>query len=143
MNFSLLQIKKCPNSIPLWRLLTHLEYRAGRVTKARSVLEKGRLKNPKNDELWLEAVRIENQNVATHNMAHTLMAKALQECPNSGLLWAEAIFMESRPQRKTKSVDALKKCEHDAHVLLAVSKYVYIFFEAIKMFQFFTFCKFF
>ena len=51
------------------------------------------------------------------------MAKALQECPSSGLLWAESIFMESRPQRKTKSVDALKKCEHDPHVLLAVAKY--------------------
>jgi len=30
--------------------------------------------------------------------------------------------METKPQRKTKSVDALKKCEHDPHVLLAVSK---------------------
>lgn len=49
---------------------------------------------------------------------------AMQECPTSGLLWAENIFMESRPQRKTKSVDALKRCEHDANVLLAVSKYV-------------------
>ena len=53
-----------------------------------------------------------------------LSTVAMQDCPNSGLLWSEAIFMESRPQRKTKSVDALKKCEHDPHVLLAVSKYV-------------------
>lgn len=51
-----------------------------------------------------------------------LMSRALQECPNSGLLWAEAIFLEPRPQRKTKSIDAVKVCEHDAHVLLAVSK---------------------
>ncbi|XP_055508579.1 pre-mRNA-processing factor 6-like [Leucoraja erinacea] len=50
------------------------------------------------------------------------MAKALQECSNSGILWAEAVFLEARPQRKTKSVDALKKCEHDPHVLLAVAK---------------------
>lgn len=49
---------------------------------------------------------------------------AMQECPNSGILWAESIFMESRPQRKTRSVDALKRCEHDPHVLLAVSKLV-------------------
>lgn len=48
----------------------------------------------------------------------------MQECPNSGILWAEAIFLEPRPQRKTKSVDALKRCEHDSHVLLAVSKLV-------------------
>ena len=47
---------------------------------------------------------------------------AMQECPTSGILWAEAIFMESRPQRKTKSVDALKRCEHDCHVLLAVAR---------------------
>lgn len=40
-----------------------------------------------------------------------------------GILWAEAVFLEARPQRKTKSVDALKKCEHDPHVLLAVAKY--------------------
>ena len=49
---------------------------------------------------------------------------ALQECPTAGILWADAIFMEPRPQRKSKSVDACKKCEHDAHVLLAVSKWV-------------------
>ena len=53
----------------------------------------------------------------------------MQECPTSGLLWAESIFMESRPQRKTKSVDALKRCEHDANVLLAVSKYVLLNIE--------------
>ena len=47
---------------------------------------------------------------------------AIQDCADSGLLWAEAIFMEARPQRKTKSVDALKRCEHDPNVLLAVSR---------------------
>lgn len=56
------------------------------------------------------------------DIASTLMAKALQDCPTAGLLWAETIFLADRPQRKTKSVDALKKCEHDPHVLLAVSK---------------------
>jgi len=118
----MLQIKKCPNSIPLWRLLSQLECRRNQVTKARSVLEKARLKNPKNAELWLEAIRNELKNDSSRDMANTLMAKALQECPTSGLLWAEAIFMEPRPQRKIKSIDATKKCEHDPYVLLAVSK---------------------
>ena len=45
-----------------------------------------------------------------------------QECPTSGQLWALAIEMEAKPQRKTRSVDAMKKCEHDPHVLLAVSR---------------------
>ena len=47
---------------------------------------------------------------------------ALQECGTSGPLWAEAIFLEAKPQRRTKSLDALKKCEHDPHVMLAVAK---------------------
>ena len=115
----------------------------------------------------LESVRLEFR-AGLKNIANTLMAKALQECPNSGrniilllgelyknnfdllsvlsvysiisnfpfhpipvspkgILWAEAVFLEARPQRKTKSVDALKKCEHDPHVLLAVAKYECIF----------------
>ena len=71
--------------------------------------------------LRLEAIRLELR-ADKKSIALGLMAKALQDCPNAGVLWAESIFMESRPQRKTKSVDALKKCEHDALVLLAVAK---------------------
>ncbi|XP_013768209.1 pre-mRNA-processing factor 6 [Pundamilia nyererei] len=114
-------LKKCPHSVPLWLLLSHLEERVGQLTRARAILEKARLKNPQTAELWLESVRLEYR-AGLKNIANTLMAKALQECPNSGNLWAEAVFLEARPQRKTKSVDALKKCEHDPHVLLAVAK---------------------
>lgn len=114
-------IKKCPASIPMWLLMSAFEEKRGALTKARSVLERGRLKNPKTSLLWLEAIRIELR-AGLKEMAHTLLARALQECPTAGELWAEAISMEPRPQRKTKSLDALKKCEHDPHVLLAVSK---------------------
>ena len=46
---------------------------------------------------------------------------ALQECPNSGALWAECIAMAARPQRRSKSVDALKRCNDDPHVIAAVA----------------------
>ncbi|XP_039656363.1 pre-mRNA-processing factor 6 [Perca fluviatilis] len=114
-------LKKCPHSGGLWLLLSRLEERVGQLTRARAILEKARLKNPQGPDLWLESVRLEFR-AGLKNIANTLMAKALQECPNSGILWAEAVFLEARPQRKTKSVDALKKCEHDPHVLLAVAK---------------------
>ncbi len=91
------------------------------IPQARSVLEKGRIKIPQCPELWLEAVRIEARG-GKKNIALANMAKAIQECPTSGILWAESIFLVPNPQRKTKSVDALKKCEHDSHVLLAVAK---------------------
>lgn len=113
--------KTCKDSIPLWLLLANLEVSAGAITKARSVIEKGRLRNPNNEQLWLRAVKIE-QEAGLPDISKAVLARALQECPNSGLLWALAIHMEAKPQRKTKSVDALKKCEHDANVLLAVSK---------------------
>jgi len=113
--------KTCKDSIPLWILLADLEVTAGNVTKARSVVEKGRLRNPGNDFLWMKAVRMEAE-AGLPDIAKTVLARALQECPTSGRLWALAIEMEAKPQRKTRSVDAMKKCEHDPHVLLAVSR---------------------
>ena len=113
--------KKCSTNVHLWLLLSRLDEKQGQMTRARSVLEKARQKNTHNPQLWVEAIRLEWR-AGLKDIASTLLAKALQDCPNSGLLWAETIFMADRPQRKSKSVDALKKCEHDPHVLLAVSK---------------------
>jgi len=113
--------KLCPSSIPLWILLADLELSVKNTTKARSVIEKARLRNPRNAELWLKSIRIESD-AGMEDIAAAVLARSLQECPNAGLLWAEAIFMAPKPQRKTKSVDALKHCEHDPVVLMAVSK---------------------
>ena len=46
------QLKKCPSSLPLWILYSRLEEKSGQPTKARSVLEKARLKNPRSPDLW-------------------------------------------------------------------------------------------
>ncbi len=46
----------------------------------------------------------------------------LQECPASGILWAEAISMAPRPARKSRSVDALKRCNDDPAVVAAVAR---------------------
>jgi len=114
--------KKCPDSIALWILLADLELSVKNTTKARSVIEKGRLRNPKNPELWLKSIRIESE-AGMDDIAKAVLARALQECPSAGVLWSEAIALAPRPERKTKSVDALKHCEHDPTVLLAVSKH--------------------
>ena len=47
------------------------------AAKARALLEQGRLKNPKNDQLWLAAVRNELR-AGNSKAAEALMAKALQ-----------------------------------------------------------------
>ncbi|THD21045.1 Pre-mRNA-processing factor, partial [Fasciola hepatica] len=110
-----------PTHTALWLQLAQFEENNGNLTKARSILEKARTQNPKTAELWLEAIRLEVR-ANLKPVADSLLSKALQECPAAGCLWAEAIFMTPRAQRKSKSVDALKKCEHDPLVLLAVSK---------------------
>jgi pre-mRNA-processing factor 6 len=86
-----------------------------------SIFEKARTRYRQNALLWLHSIRLELK-ADNKQIAMNLMSRAMQECPNSGILWAEAIFLESKPQRKTKSLDALKCCEHDANVLLAVSR---------------------
>jgi pre-mRNA-processing factor 6 len=114
-------LKLNPKSVTLWILSSRLEESAGMNTKARAILERARLLNPKDAQLWCESVRLESRNGNTA-MAKAQIAKALQECPTSGLLWAEAILSEPRPQRKSRSMDALKKCENDPIVLVTVAR---------------------
>jgi pre-mRNA-processing factor 6 len=91
------------------------------LRKSRAVLTMARKKNPATPELWLAAVRAELRH-RNKKEADALLAKALQECPTSGILWAAAIEMVPRPQRKAKSSDAIKRCDHDPHVIAAVAK---------------------
>lgn len=114
-------VTHCPKSIPLWLLSSRLEETMHGVTKARSVLELARLKNPKNDVLWLEAARLEAR-WSNPKGQEMLMAKALQECPESGLLLAESIDIAPRAQQKRASFTALKKKDNDPAVCLAVAK---------------------
>ncbi|ORY92346.1 PRP1 splicing factor, N-terminal-domain-containing protein [Syncephalastrum racemosum] len=114
-------VKNCPKSILCWVLLARLEEKLGMVTKARSTLEKARFANPKTAELWLQGIRIEKR-ANNIGVAKSMSAKALQECPTSGAIWTEVIFLEARPQRKARSVDALKKCEHDPIIVTTVAR---------------------
>src|SRR5690606_8405646 len=55
--------------------------------------------------------------------AKQLMAKALQECPNSGLLWSESIqHLEARTQRKPRLVEAMRKVDNDPILFVTVAR---------------------
>ena len=51
--------------------------------------------------------------------------RALADCPKSGVLLAENLAMAPRPARKAKSLDALKECPDDPHVVAAVAQLVF------------------
>ena len=112
--------RHCPASAALWIAAARLEETAGAVSRARALLENARMKLPASADLWLAAVRTESRDGNT-KAAEAVLAKALQECPNSGVLWAEAISLAPRPQRKAKSVDALRRCDADPHVMCCVA----------------------
>jgi pre-mRNA-processing factor 6 len=130
-------LSKCPNNVILWILASRVEEQAHTflpkddkssssssakvgITKARSLLELARLKNPKSEHLWLEAVRLESRS-NNSKMTETLMARALQECPKSGLLLAETILTASRVDKKSKSATAIKRCPESPLVICAVA----------------------
>ncbi|KAH6867673.1 pre-mRNA splicing factor prp1 [Coprinopsis sp. MPI-PUGE-AT-0042] len=126
-------VKACPRDPRLWALANakekDKEEEDVRVLKA-------------SEMVWAESVCVEEQaanvsssatkaaltplsfalNLAsvpplTSPQAKSMLARALQDCPSSGTLWSLAIFSENRPQRKSKSVDALKKSGDDAVVI--------------------------
>ncbi|CAN6333107.1 unnamed protein product [Urochloa humidicola] len=114
-------LKHCPSCIPLWLSLASLEEKISGLSKSRAVLTMARKKNPATPELWLAAIRAELRH-GNKKEADALLSKALQECPTSGVLWAAAVEMVPRPQRKGKSLDAIKRCDRDPHVLATVAK---------------------
>ncbi|KAL9614817.1 MAG: hypothetical protein Q9167_000727 [Letrouitia subvulpina] len=113
----------CPQSVPLWLLLSRLEeQKAGTLVKARSVLDRARLANPKNDVLALEAVRLERR-AGNLTQAKNLMAKFQHEMPRSGILWSERIlFLEPRTQRKPLSLAGVKSVENDPSLFVTVAR---------------------
>ncbi|OLL24837.1 Pre-mRNA-splicing factor prp1 [Neolecta irregularis DAH-3] len=113
--------RKCSSCVTLWILASRLEEKAGLVIKARALLDRARLINQNNEELWCETIQVELR-AKNDKQAKIWMAKALQECPKSGNLWSAAIFMEPRPQRKTRSVDALRACDSDSVLITTVSR---------------------
>jgi pre-mRNA-processing factor 6 len=133
---------KCPKSVPLWLCAAKLELELlDNVSKARALLEKARITigqtHPNRGEIWRAAIRVENYvhfqanrnrtgiisiTDVVSNMGQTMLAKALQDCPRSGEIWAISIDMEPRSKQRTQGVRALESCDKDANVIASVAK---------------------
>eukprot|EP00455_Lapot_gusevi_P044895 TRINITY_DN5682_c0_g1_i2.p1 TRINITY_DN5682_c0_g1~~TRINITY_DN5682_c0_g1_i2.p1 ORF type:complete len:977 (+),score=316.05 TRINITY_DN5682_c0_g1_i2:61-2931(+) len=114
-------MRTCGSVADIWLCAVDHEVKVSGVAKARSILEKARLRLPQNQQVWLKSIRVEWES-GNKKSAQALMARALQEIPSAGQLWAYAIEMEARPQRKSKSYDALKRCHDDPYVFGAIAR---------------------
>jgi len=90
-------IKRNPRHGPGWIAAARLEEYAGKIVAARNVIKRGTEMCPKSEDVWLEAMRL-NDN---HN-AKILAAKAIENNDRSVKLWVEAMKLESIPASKKR-----------------------------------------
>ncbi|CBQ71009.1 probable pre-mRNA splicing factor prp1 [Sporisorium reilianum SRZ2] len=115
--------RACPSSAALWILASRLEASLSLTIRSRALLERARMLNPLSAPIWHESIQTELHAVPPNPaQAKTLLARALQSLPASGLLWSLAIALEPRPGRKTRMTDALKKTADDSYVLSTVAQ---------------------
>ncbi|KAF8488326.1 hypothetical protein F5888DRAFT_1639265 [Russula emetica] len=79
-------IKAVQKNVTLRVLASRLEEADGKSIRARALLEKARLVNPKSDVLWA------GQGAFRRARSGEGVACALQECPTSDMLWSMAIW---------------------------------------------------
>lgn len=129
-------VENCPRCAPLWIGLARLVERTSSPAAARAVLERARLLNknkPDVGALWRESVFLEvrlggaattraGARAAAGLQADTLLARALQECPKDGPLWALSMALAPAAERKARTGDALRECGRDACVILEAGR---------------------
>ena len=119
-------VQACPQNSTLWVLAVQLEQRLHGAARARSVLDKARTVLPKDEYILREASRLERRVTSDgatdrHTVADSLLSAALQTQPTSDVLWAEYVAHAPKPAQKSRSVDALKKCDSSPAVITAVA----------------------
>ncbi|KAI0723579.1 hypothetical protein C8Q76DRAFT_723324, partial [Earliella scabrosa] len=114
-------VKSNPKHAPGWIAGARLEEHAGRTVAARKLIKQGCERCPKNEDVWLEAARLHNNDdpkvilanavqhvgqsvkiwMASADLEHDIKAKkrvlrkALEHIPNSVRLWKETVNLES------------------------------------------------
>lgn len=90
-------IKTNPRHGPGWIAAARLEEYAGKIVASRNVIRRGCELCPKSEDVWLESIRLhDNQN------AKVVAAKAIENNDRSVRLWVEAMKLESVPAAKKR-----------------------------------------
>jgi pre-mRNA-processing factor 6 len=93
-------IKTNPKHPPGWISASRLEEVAGKIVAARNLINRGCQHCPKNEDVWLEAIRL-HMGGDNHN-AKVIAANALENNPRSVKLWIAAMELESDSRAKKR-----------------------------------------
>jgi len=122
---SLLELARLKNSQNpiLWVEAIRLERRASAATSQNSNGSKNNVHTHTANKSASQNQNSSGSHTTNNNNkpAGILMAKALQECPLSGLLLSEHIRYSPRVEQKSKSADAIQKIPDDPLVICAVA----------------------
>ncbi|KAI2627406.1 pre-mRNA splicing factor [Hypomontagnella submonticulosa] len=92
-------IKTNPNNGPGWIAAARVEELAGKIVAARNVIARGCEHCPKNEDVWLESIRLnEGRN------AKVIAAQAIQKNNRSVVLWVEAMKLEDDTRSKKRVI---------------------------------------
>lgn len=94
-----LKIDEIKSNRQVWICFSDFEANQEAFTRARTILQKARVRMVIDEEIWLASIRLE---IKTENLtiSKNLLSTALQKCPRSGRLWALHIEMEPASTRK-------------------------------------------
>ena len=90
-------VKTNPNHGGAWIAVARLEEYAGKLNQARKLALKGCENAPDNEDVWLEAARLHN-----NDSAKMILAKAVKELPKSVKIWIQAAKYETDVKGKKK-----------------------------------------
>ena len=117
----------CPSKGPVWAVAADIAIAQEDFNRARSVLERGRVRLPSEELLWWKGFIVEQLcHGQTSSSARVFLSRGLQACSNSGILWACAIESEPVATRHPKCLDALKRCPNDPIVVCSIAKFFWI-----------------
>lgn len=112
-------IRTNPKHAPGWIAAARLEELAGKIVAARNVIARGCEFCPKNEDVWLENIRLNNN----YN-AKIIAANAIKNNDHSVRLWIEAMNLESESRAKKKVI---------RHALDHIPQSVMLWKEAVNL----------
>ncbi|KAI1389558.1 pre-mRNA splicing factor [Hypoxylon trugodes] len=92
-------IKTNPNNGPGWIAAARLEELAGKIVAARNVIARGCDHCPKNEDVWLESIRLNER-----RNARIIAAEAIKKNNRSVRLWVEAMKLEDDTRSKKRVI---------------------------------------
>ncbi|KAH7026407.1 PRP1 splicing factor [Microdochium trichocladiopsis] len=92
-------IKTNPNNAPGWIAAARLEELAGKTVAARNVIARGCEKCPRNEDVWLENIRLNDA-----RNAKIIAANAISKNNRSVRLWVQAMSLETEPRSKKRVI---------------------------------------